>query len=80
MQRPICIRLFDTWQRHGTLLLMDALHRSWKIKKDVASAGVVAEAIDDAARNFYLHHEFLPLAEHPRKPFIAMETIRKALS
>jgi GNAT superfamily N-acetyltransferase len=62
----------------GTLLLMDALRRSWKTAKDVASVGVVAEAIDDAARAFYLHHEFRPLAEHPRKLFIAMKTIEDA--
>jgi len=42
-----------------------------------ASVGVVAEAIDDAAREFYLHHEFIPLLEHPRRLFIAMGTIKK---
>jgi hypothetical protein len=41
---------------------------------------VVAEAIDEAARRFYLHHEFIELAEHPRKLFIAMKTIQQALS
>ena len=61
----------------GRLLLMDALHRSWKNTAEVASVGVVAEAIDDAARKFYLHHEFMPLLEHPRKLFIAMGTIKK---
>jgi GNAT superfamily N-acetyltransferase len=67
-------------QRLGTLLLMDALHRSWKATSEVASAGVVAEAIDDSARRFYEHHDFVPLAEHPRKLFIAMETLRKAFA
>ncbi len=67
-------------QKLGTLLLMDALHRSWKNAADVASVGVVAEAINVAARRFYLHHEFIPLAENPRKLFIAMSTIGKAFS
>ena len=61
----------------GRLLLMDALYRSWKNTAQVASTGVVAEAIDDAAREFYLHHEFVPLAGHPWKLFIAMGTIEK---
>lgn len=67
-------------QKLGTMLLMDALHRSWKNTVEVGSVGVVAEAIDDAARNFYLHHEFIPLLEHPRKLFIAMGTIKKLFS
>ncbi len=67
-------------QKLGRLLLMDALWRSWKNTKQVASAGVVAEAIDAAALEFYRHHEFASLAEHPQKLFIAMATIEKAFS
>jgi hypothetical protein len=62
----------------GRLLLMDALHRSWKNTAAMASIGVVVEAYDDAARSFYRHHEFLELADHPKKLFIAMKTIEKA--
>ena len=65
-------------QKLGTLLLMDALHRSWRNSTQVASVGVMAEAIDEAARRFYLHHEFVPIPEHPRKVFLAMRTIAKA--
>lgn len=65
-------------QKLGKLLLMDALYRSWKNSAVVASVGVVAEAINDAAREFYLHHEFIPLGDNPRKLFIAMGTIQKA--
>jgi predicted GNAT family N-acyltransferase len=64
-------------QKLGRLLLMDALHRSWKNTREVASAGVVAEAIDNSARDFYLHHEFVPVVENMRKLFIAMGTIEK---
>ena len=64
----------------GRLLLMNALFRSWKNTAEVASVGVVAEAYDEAAREFYLHHEFIPVAEHPRKLFIAMATIQKAFA
>ena len=65
-------------QKLGTLLLMDALYRSWKNSSQIASLGVVAEAIDEPARRFYLHHEFIEVVEHPRKLFIAMKTIQKA--
>jgi len=65
-------------QRIGRLLLMDALDRSWKNTAEVASVGVVAEAINEAAHRFYLHREFIPLPEHPRRLFIAMGTIEKA--
>jgi GNAT superfamily N-acetyltransferase len=67
-------------QKLGQILLMDVLHRSWKNKVEIASVGVVAEAIEASARNFYLHHEFLPLAEHPRKLFISMATISKVFT
>jgi GNAT superfamily N-acetyltransferase len=64
-------------QKLGSLLLMDALHRSWRNSSQIASVGVVAEAINEAAKQFYLHHEFVPVLEHPRKLFIAMTTIQK---
>jgi GNAT superfamily N-acetyltransferase len=67
-------------QKLGRLLLMDALYRSLKNTTEVASVGVIAEAIDEAARKFYLHHEFVPILEHPRKLFIAMQTIQKVFT
>ena len=57
---------------------MDALHRSWRNTSQIASVGVVVEALDEAARSFYLHHEFVPLQDHPNKLFLAMTTIEKA--
>ena len=62
-------------QKLGRLLLMDALWRSWKNSSEIASVAVVAEAIDDSARQFYVHHEFLPLAGQPNRLFIAMSTL-----
>ena len=64
-------------QKLGQILLIDAFHRSRQNTREVASIGVVAEAMDEAARKFYLHHEFLSLAEHPRKLFIPMKTIER---
>jgi hypothetical protein len=62
----------------GRLLLMDALHRSWRNTSEVASVGVLVEALDETARAFYLHHEFKQLQDHPNKLFIAMATIERA--
>jgi predicted GNAT family N-acyltransferase len=64
----------------GRLLLMDALYRSSRNTSEVASVGVVAEAINQSAREFYLHHELIPLAEQPLKLFIAMGTIQNLFS
>ena len=65
-------------QSLGRLLLMDALHRSWGNTSEVASVGVVVEALDDSALAFHLHHEFQPLRDHPDKLFLAMATIERA--
>ena len=74
----LAIRQSQRGQNLGRFLLMDALHRSWKNTSEVASIGVVVDAIDDAARSFYLYHEFIPLAEHPKKLFLPMTTIARA--
>jgi predicted GNAT family N-acyltransferase len=65
-------------QKLGRFLLMDALHRSWRNTSQVASVGVVVEALDEAARAFYLHHEFLQLLDRHDKLFLAMSTIEMA--
>jgi hypothetical protein len=57
---------------------MDALSRSWKNATEIASIGAVVEALDDPARAFYEHHEFIPLVDHPNKLSMAMATIDKA--
>ena len=62
----------------GRFLLMDALHRSWRNTSEVASIGVVVEALDASARAFYLHHEFEALKDHPDRLFLAMATIQRA--
>jgi GNAT superfamily N-acetyltransferase len=67
-------------QKLGRLLLMDALRRSLLNTVQIASVGVVAEAYNDSAREFYLHHEFTSMPEFPRKLFIAMKTIEKAFA
>jgi predicted GNAT family N-acyltransferase len=62
----------------GRFLLMDALLRSLRNTSQVASIGVVAEAMHETARQFYLHYEFQSLADHPSRLFLPMATIEKA--
>ncbi|MBI4904613.1 MAG: GNAT family N-acetyltransferase [Acidobacteria bacterium] len=65
-------------QKLGRFLLTDALHRSWRNTTEVASVGVVVDALDERARAFYLHHEFIPLLDHPNRLFLAMATVGRA--
>ena len=64
----------------GRFLLMDALYRSWANAAEIASIGVVAEAYDDSASQFYSRHQFISLIDHPNKLFIAMATIKSAFA
>ena len=65
-------------QNLGRLLLIDALRRSLRNTSEVASIGVVVDALDESARAFYLHHEFGQLRDHPNRLLILMATIEKA--
>ena len=64
----------------GGLLLTDALQRRWKNTAEVASIGVVVEAVNEAARAIYLHHEFTSLLGHEGRMFISMDTIEKLVT
>jgi GNAT superfamily N-acetyltransferase len=64
-------------QNLGRMLLMDALYRSWANTVQVASVGVIAEAYNDAARDFYLHHEFVPIPGNQKKVFVSMKALAK---
>jgi GNAT superfamily N-acetyltransferase len=56
----------------GSLLLMDALHRSWWAAKTVASYAVRVDATNEKARDFYLRHDFLPFPSERLKLFFPM--------
>ena len=53
------------------------MYRSWRNTSDVAPVGVVVDALDEKAREFYLHHEFQALSDHPAKLFLAMVAIER---
>ena len=61
----------------GALLLVDALRRSLQISEQVGIRAVEVDALDDAARNFYLKFGFRSLLGDPRHLFLPMHEIRK---
>lgn len=61
-------------QGYGRFLLADALFRA--SRSDIASFTVIVDAIDDAARTFYLREGFIELPDHPMRLFLPMSTIR----
>jgi GNAT superfamily N-acetyltransferase len=62
-------------QKLGEFLLLDALYRCWQQGKQVASAAVIVDAKDEAAKRFYEHFEFIPLPDTPHRLFLPMRTI-----
>jgi GNAT superfamily N-acetyltransferase len=60
-------------QGWGSFLLVDALHRC--ATSGIASFAVVVDAIDDEARDFYLHAGFLALPDTPYRLFRRMSDI-----
>jgi GNAT superfamily N-acetyltransferase len=60
-------------QGWGGFLFLDALYRC--SRSEIASFAVIVDAIDDEARNFYVHHSFLPLPDLPHRLFRRMGDI-----
>ncbi|OGF55203.1 MAG: GNAT family N-acetyltransferase [Candidatus Fraserbacteria bacterium RBG_16_55_9] len=61
----------------GELLLMDALHRSLSQTAKVASFAIVVDAINENARNFYLHFGFQLFPDRSDRLFLPMKTIEQ---
>jgi predicted GNAT family N-acyltransferase len=64
-------------QKLGEFLLLDALYRCLQQSRQIASAAVIVDAKDDAAKRFYEHFEFLGLPDMPNRLFLPMSTIEK---
>lgn len=62
-------------RRLGERLLIDALGRSLRASRRVASVAVIVDAKDDAGAAFYARYGFKPFPEQPRRLFIAMRTV-----
>lgn len=67
-------------RRYGDLLLIDALKRSLRQSREIASLVLVVDAKNDTARSFYEHYHFIRLPDHPHRLFLPMETLQKLFS
>jgi len=62
----------------GDVLLADALRRILALADQIGIVAVLVEAIDDQARDFYLHRDFEPLTDHPRRLFVLLKDLRRS--
>lgn len=63
-------------KRLGEFLLLDALHRSYELSREIASAAVVVEALDSRAGAFYRRYDFIQFPESPHRLFLPVKTIQ----
>jgi GNAT superfamily N-acetyltransferase len=61
----------------GSLLMIDALRRIALLAEQVGIRAVEVDAIDEAARNFYLKFGFVPLLDDPHHLFLPMSALRR---
>lgn len=61
----------------GRALLMSALSRSLNLRSEVGAIGVVVDAKDDVARQFYAYYGFQPFLNRPYRLFLPMKTIER---
>jgi len=64
----------------GELLLADALKRSLVSTRQIGSVAVVVDAIDDRAKGFYGHFQFVPLEGFSHRLFLPMKAIEVLFS
>jgi predicted GNAT family N-acyltransferase len=59
----------------GELLLMDALRQSLLGAQKIGAMAVIVDAIDEKAKKFYQHFDFISLADQPMRLLLPMKTI-----
>ena len=59
-------------RRIGELLLVDAIERTYRSIGEIGGAGLYADALNDRAKNFYMHYGFQPMQDDPRRLFLAV--------
>jgi GNAT superfamily N-acetyltransferase len=61
----------------GEHLLIDALRRAELTSGQVGVRAVEVDAVNDAARRFYLRYGFIPLRDNPNHLFLPMSVVRR---
>lgn len=64
-------------KRLGEKLLINALRRAFASRKQIASAVVVVDAINESAVAFYSKYGFMTIKNEPNRLFLSMNTISK---
>jgi len=64
-------------QKLGQLILVDALKRTYKVSRQIASTAVVVEAIDRNAVSFYQKYGFVSFKSNFNQLYLTMSTISK---
>ena len=61
----------------GAFLLIDALRRAARVSEQIGIRAIEVDAIDEPARQFYLHYGFTPLVDNRRHLYLPLQVIRK---
>ena len=61
------------------MLLIDALHRSWRRATGMAARAVVVDAQGEAAAAFYQHFDLTVLQRDPRRWYLSMTKVAALL-
>lgn len=61
----------------GRCLLLDALRRIVAVSDQVAAHAIVVDAMNAAAKDFYLKYEFIELTDDPMRLYLLLDTARK---
>lgn len=63
--------------RLGEYLLLDALNKNWQQSYKIGAVGVIVDANNDEARQFYEKHDFKAFPDHPNRLFLPMNIVKK---
>ena len=62
---------------YGKKLLMYALHKTYIVSHHVPTTGIIVDAINEQAKNFYTRFGFMGLTSKPLTLFMHISTIKK---
>lgn len=60
----------------GKDLLVDALKRAVEVSRSFGVFGVIVDAKDNQAKEFYEHFGFISIIDHPNKLILSLETVK----
>lgn len=61
----------------GAMLVFDAFVRAVKVSETVAAWAIIVDALDENAKEFYEHHDFVPLTSDGQRLYIEMSLAEK---